>query len=131
MAGYPATTVKGEIEALVDDARKDRRLVGARLDLSFAGFMADRAIFPPDQPISQALSHLHAEITGQTLRHTNALSLTDARFYPLYQGTESTWYGPDSKNIHGIDDSVGLDLIRDAAKVIALTIAGWCGVESK
>lgn len=129
MPGYPAAAVKGEIEALVDDARKDSRLAGARLDLSFAGFMADGAIFPPDQPISQALSHLYAEVTGQTLRHTNSLGLTDARFYVLYQGTQATCYGPDSENIHGIDESVGLDSVRDAAKVIALTIAGWCGLE--
>jgi acetylornithine deacetylase len=129
MPGHPASAVKGEIEALVDDARKDPRLAGARLDLNFAGFMADGAIFPPEQPISQAVSRLHADLTGGELRHYNALGLTDARFYTLYQGTQATCYGPDSENIHGIDESVGLDSLRDVTKVIALTIAGWCGLE--
>jgi acetylornithine deacetylase len=68
-------------------------------------------------------------VTGQELRHTNSLGLTDARFYTLYQGTQATCYGPDSENIHGIDESVGLASIRDVTNVIALTIAGWCGLE--
>jgi acetylornithine deacetylase len=128
MPGHPASAVKGEIEALVDDARKDPRLAGARLDLSFAGFMADGAIFPPEQPISQAVSRLHADLTGSDLRHYNALGLTDARFYTLYQGTQATCYGPDSENIHGIDESVGLASLHAVTEVIALTIAGWCGL---
>jgi acetylornithine deacetylase len=129
MPGYPAASAKGDIEALVDEARKDPRLAGARLDLNFAGFMADGALFPPEQPISQAISHLHDEVTGQDLRHYNAPGLTDARFYTLYQGTQATCYGPDSENIHGIDESVGLSSLQDVTNVIALTIAGWCGLE--
>jgi acetylornithine deacetylase len=129
MPGYPAAAAKGDIEALVDDARKDPRLAGARLDLNFAGFVADGALFPPDQPISRAISRLHADVTGQELRHTNSLGLTDARFYTLYQGTQATCYGPDSENIHGIDESVGLASIQNVTNVIALTIAGWCGLE--
>ncbi|HVY14761.1 MAG TPA: ArgE/DapE family deacylase [Rhodopila sp.] len=129
MLGHPASAVKGEIEALVDEARTDPRLAGAKLDLGFAGFMADAAQFPADQPISRALSRTHADVTGGELRHTNSLGLTDARFYTLYQGTQATCYGPESDAIHGIDESVGLESIREVTKVIALTVAGWCGVE--
>jgi acetylornithine deacetylase len=60
MPGYPAATAKGDIEALVDDARKDPRLAGARLDLNFAGFVADGALFPPDQPISRSAGRFRA-----------------------------------------------------------------------
>ncbi|HKM61112.1 MAG TPA: ArgE/DapE family deacylase [Acidisphaera sp.] len=129
MPGHAASDVKGEIEALVDEARRDPRLARAKLDLSFGGFIADGAIFPPEQPISRAISRLHADVTGSALRHYTALGLTDARFYTLYQGTQATCYGPDSENIHGIDESVGLASLRDVTKVIALTIAGWCGLE--
>jgi acetylornithine deacetylase len=130
MPGHAAADVKGEIEARVDQARRDPRLRGAKLDLSFGGFVADGAIFPSDQPISRAISRLHADVTGGELRHYNALGLTDARFYTLYQGTQATCYGPDSENIHGIDESVGLDSLRDVTKVLALTIAGWCGLDA-
>ena len=130
MPGHAAADVKGEIEALVDEARRDPRLAGARLDVSFGGFIAAGAIFAPEQPISRAISRLHADVTGSELRHYNALGLTDARFYALYQGTQATCYGPDSENIHGIDESVGLASLCDVTKVIALTIAGWCGLET-
>jgi acetylornithine deacetylase len=63
------------------------------------------------------------------VRHYTAPGLTDARHYTLYQGTEATCYGPDAENIHGIDESVGLDAMHDVTRVIALTIANWCGVE--
>ena len=36
---------------------------------------------------------------------------------------------PDADNIHGIDESVGLDAMLDVTRVLALTIAEWCGLE--
>ena len=45
------------------------------------------------------------------------------------QGTEATCYGPDCSDIHGIDESVGLDSVHDVTRVLALSLAGWCGVE--
>jgi acetylornithine deacetylase len=129
MPGQPATTVRDQIETLVAEAGRDPRLAGARLSVAFEGFMADGAIFPADQAISRAVSQVHDDITGSALRPYTALGLTDARFYTLYQGTEATCYGPDSDNIHGIDESVGLASMHDVSRVLALTIAGWCGLE--
>ena len=37
---------------------------------------------------------------------------------------------PDSDSIHGIDESVGLQSVADVTAALALTIAGWCGLES-
>jgi acetylornithine deacetylase len=86
-------------------------------------------VFPPDQAISRLVSACHAEVTGEPLRPYAAPGLTDARHYVLYQGTEATCYGPDSENIHGIDESVGLESLRNVTGALALTIADWCGVE--
>ena len=63
------------------------------------------------------------------MRHYAAAGLTDARFYALYQDSQATCYGPDADNIHGIDESVSLDSLHDVTRVLALTIATWCGVE--
>ncbi len=63
------------------------------------------------------------------MRHYASAGLTDARHYVLYQDTPATCYGPDSDSIHGIDESVGLQSLHDVTTVLALTIAGWCGVE--
>ncbi len=122
--------VAREIEQLVADAASDPRLRGARMEVSYGGFMADGCLFPPEQPIARTVTAAHRRVTGDDLRHYTAPGLTDARFYTLYQGTQATCYGPDAENIHGIDESVGLDAMHDVTRVIALTIAEWCGLEA-
>ncbi len=127
MPGYSCRQVARDIERLVAEAAAGMN--GARATVEFKGFMADGCTFPPDQEIARAVSALHQEITGQELRHYAAPGLTDAQFYALYQGTQATCYGPDSDNIHGIDESVGLESLHQVTRVLALTIAGWCGLE--
>jgi len=130
MPGHPCHAVRAEIEAMVAELHADPRLRGASLAVEFKGFMADGCVFPADQPISRAVSALHRDVTGGELRHLNATGLTDARHYVLYGGTQATCYGPDCENIHGIDESVGLDSMHEVTRVLALLVAGWCGVEA-
>ena len=56
----------------------------------------------------------------------------DARFYSsLYQDPKKvvvTCYGPESTNIHGVDESVSLESVRDVTATIALFIRDWCGL---
>jgi acetylornithine deacetylase len=129
MPGHSCHDVRAEIERLVEQAADDPRLRGARLAVEFKGFLADGCVFPADQPIARVVSATHQAVTGTELRHYSATGLTDARFYTLYGGTQATCYGPDAENIHGIDESVGLDAMHDVTRVLALTIAGWCGLE--
>jgi acetylornithine deacetylase len=129
MPGHSCRDVKKDIERLVEEAGADPRLRGAKLAVEFKGFMADGAIFPPEQPIARAVSASHQAVTGEELRSYSAPGLTDARFYSLYQATQATCYGPDADNIHGIDESVGLDCMHNVTRTLALTIAGWCGLE--
>lgn len=129
MPGYSCRQTARDIERLVAEAAAG--LNGARATVAFRGFMADGCTFPPEQPIARMVSGLHAEIAGETLRHYAAPGLTDGRFYTLYQDTQATCYGPDSDNIHGIDESVGLDSLHQVTRVLALTIAEWCGVEKR
>ena len=57
---------------------------------------------------------------------------TDARFYSsLFQDPSKvvvTCYGPEAKNIHGVDESVCLDSFRDVTATMALFIRDWCGL---
>ena len=128
MPGVSCHAVRAEIEALVAEAARDPALRGAGLAVQFQGFMADGCVFPPDQAISRAVAAAHRDITGEAVRHYAATGLTDARHYAL-GGVQATCYGPDSDNIHGIDESVGLASMHDTTRVIALTMARWCGVE--
>ena len=129
MPGHSCHEVKREIEAMVGALATDPRLRGARLATSFGGFMADGCAFPPEQAISRAVSEAYCRVTGTALRHCNATGLTDARHYAL-AGIEATCFGPDGDSIHGIDESVGLETVHDTTRVLALTIAEWCGVEA-
>ena len=128
MPGMACGDVKAQIEQLVAEAATDDRLRGARLSVRFAGFMADGCVFPPDQAISRTVATQHRRLTGQDVPHYAAAGLTDARHYAL-SGIQATCYGPDGDNIHGIDESVGLDTVHQVTSVLALTIAAWCGLE--
>jgi len=131
MPGKSCREVAREIERLVADALDDPRLKGAKARVEFKGFMADGAVFPPDQPLSQALVAAHRDITGADLSRHTTTALTDARFYPLYQGTQATCYGAEADGIHGIDESVSLESMHETTRVLALLVAGWCGLEKK
>jgi acetylornithine deacetylase len=129
MPGHPAAQTRAEIEALVADAARDPAFAGCRLALEFKGFMAEACTFDPGWPIMRALDQVHRDIRGAPARHHRATGLTDARFWPLYQGTHATCYGPEAENIHAIDESVSLASMHDVTRVLALLLAGWCGLE--
>jgi acetylornithine deacetylase len=46
----------------------------------------------------------------------------------LYGATPATCYGPEARDIHGIDESVSLESAQRVCAVLALFIARWCGV---
>ena len=131
MPGQSCFAVRDEIEALVTRVAQHDRLRGARVAVEFKGFMADGCVLPAEQPISALVSAKHHAVAGEGLRHYNAAALTDARFYALYGQAQAACYGPDAQNIHGIDESVSLAGMLQTTKVLALTIAEWCGLERR
>jgi len=130
MMGNSADRVKADILRIVDAARDDAALKGAKVKVEFKGFHAEPCVFDMQAPIVQLAMRSYAEVTGSELRHYPATGLTDGRFFQLYQGTPVACFGPDAQEIHGIDESVGLDSMHDITRSIALTMAEWCGVEA-
>jgi acetylornithine deacetylase len=129
MMGYTAAETRADIERIVEEARGDPALRGARVELAFRGFMADPCLFDTGAPIVRLARRCHAEATGGTLRDYPATGLTDGRHFVLHQGTPVACFGPDAQDIHGIDESVGLESMHGITRSIALTIAEWCGLE--
>jgi acetylornithine deacetylase len=129
MMGNTADRVKADILRIVEAARGDPALRGAKVKVAFQGFHADPCVFDMQAPIVQLAMRSYADVTGGELRHYPATGLTDGRFFQLYQGTPVACFGPDAQEIHGIDESVGLDSVQDITRSIALTMAEWCGVE--
>lgn len=129
MLGRTARETKADIERLVAAAAQDERLRGAHVKLEFKGFMADPCLFDTDADIVRLARRAHAEATGGTLRDYPATGLTDGRHFVLYGNTPVACFGPDAQEIHGIDESVGLESMHGITRTIALTMAEWCGVE--
>ncbi len=129
MPGVSSRSVAADIERLVGDAAAHEKLRGTTVKVEFKGFMADGCVFHPDGPICTVVARHHADIAGEPLKHYAASGLTDGRFYELYQNTPCAVYGPDAQDIHGIDESVGLASMHTVTRVLALTMAGWCGLE--
>jgi acetylornithine deacetylase len=130
MLGYTARQAKADIERIVAAAAADPALRGAKVALSWGGFMADPCAFDRASPIAQLVERSFAEVGGGNLRAYPATGLTDGRFFELYQGTPVAVFGPDAENIHGIDESVGIASTHAITRTIALTIAEWCGTET-
>lgn len=130
MMGYTAAQTKADIERLVAEAVQDPALKGATVKLEFKGFMADPCVFDMNAPIVTMAKRNFADVSGGFLRDYPATGLTDGRFFTLYQGTPVACFGPDAQEIHGIDESVGLESMHDITRTIALTMAEWCGLET-
>lgn len=129
MMGYPAAQAKADIERIVAEAAGDPALRGAQVRLEFKGFMADACVFDAGAEIVRLARREYAEATGGSLRDYPATGLTDGRHYALYQNTPVACFGPDAVDIHGIDENVGIASMHGITRTIALTMAGWCGVE--
>jgi acetylornithine deacetylase len=129
MMGRTAAEARRDIERIVAEAGADPALRGAKLSLSWGGFMADPCVFDIDAPIVALARECYAEVTGGSLRSYPATGLTDGRFFSLYQGTPVAVFGPEADSIHGIDESVSLSSMHAITRTLALTIAAWCGTE--
>lgn len=114
----------------VEQARStDPALSGVGIELQWNGFQAAGCEIDPGHPLVTMLADSHRAVRGDDPELVALTCTTDARFFQLYGDTPATCYGPEATRIHGIDESVSLDSVRDVTRVLALFIAGWCGLE--
>jgi acetylornithine deacetylase len=130
MVGNTAARVRADMEALVARAAEQDRLRGTTVRLEFKGFLAEPCVFDTDAPIVRLARRAHAEATGGALRDYPSAGLTDGRHWVLHQGTPVACFGPEAQDIHGIDESVGLESFHGITRTLALMLAEWCGVEA-
>ena len=121
---------KREVESrLHDTARGDPRLQQVRYQVSYAGLQAEPLLVDTGHPMIGVLGAAHQRVFGSPAQLLASSATTDARFFNLYGSTPATCYGPESSDIHGIDESVSLASTLQVTKVLALFMARWCGVE--
>ncbi len=128
--GEDPRAVRDEVaDALAHALHDDPALAGVSAELVWTGFQAEGCTIDPVHPLMTMLADSHRAVRGDEARHVALTCTTDARFFALYGDTPATCYGPEATRIHGIDESVSLDSVRDVTRVLALFIAGWCGLE--
>jgi acetylornithine deacetylase len=83
---------------------------------------------PKDDGFVQAVARAHTEVTGRPAKFAYATAVTDARFWTVHQGLPATCYGPIGANLHGPDEWVDLESVKQVTKVIAAFVLDYCGV---
>ena len=84
---------------------------------------------PPDHPIVGAIA-ASLESVGRTPRIVGFTAASELAWY-AEQGIPGVIFGPGSiARAHSPDEYVALDQLQDAARVMAMTAATWCGPSS-
>lgn len=117
-------TVAARIRATVE-----RLASNLELRIRYEGFHAPGCEFDLDVPSMQALGEAHRKVNGTPIRREATTATTDARHFRIGLETPVTCYGPEARNIHGIDESVSLESMVRVTTTLAQFLLDWCGVE--
>ena len=98
----------------------------------FVGYDAQASEIPRDHAIVETVCKNYKEITGRDPQISGRQGAADTRFLNLYADTPTVIFGPGSTAVmHANDEYVSIDDYITSIKVMALSIADWCGVEGQ
>ncbi|MEV8143734.1 ArgE/DapE family deacylase [Specibacter sp. NPDC078709] len=133
VAVLPGTSVEDAWAEINDTVQRSGRenpaVAGMEPTVTKSGFFADGYVLEEGSDAENGLSAAHAQATGKELETLIVPGYIDSRVYGLYTGTPSMVFGPVAEKLHGSDERVSLDSLREVTKTMALFIADWCGVE--
>jgi len=128
--GEDPADAAAEIEAAVRAAAADDPfLSNSPPTVSFNGFFARGYVLEEGTDAEATLAAAWQSVRGEDLAAEAATAYLDGRVFVLYGDTPCLVFGPRSENIHGFDERVSLESVRDVTRAIALFVADWCGVE--
>lgn len=126
--GMPVEEAKRQVLECIR-ATLDRLGSGLTLDIDYSGFHAPGAEFDLTGPAMRTLSAAHEQVTGEAPREEACTATTDARHFRLMTDIPVTCYGPQARDIHGIDEAVSLESMHRVTTTMARFMADWCGLE--
>lgn len=121
--GVPAVDAWNEILECLQTAG-----AGASVSAERTGFFSEGYVLEEGSEAEAALATAHEAVFGSALQSFTTPGYLDGRVFALYAGIPALVYGPVSEAIHGFDERVNIESVRQVTKTIALFIAGWCGV---
>lgn len=132
LPGQDLAEARAEIEACIAGAARDHPfLSNSPPDVIWNGFQAEGYVLGPEaDPALRVMQDAYAAVfdTDAEIPERKMTALTDTRFYGLYYDIPAFCIGPRAENIHGFDERVHLESMRDTTKMLALFIAQWCGL---
>ncbi len=130
MPGMTLAAFREELTGVImAAARQDPFLATSPPEVIWNGFQADPYVLEPGSDFEKTVRAVHKEITGKEADEVILPAVTDCRFYGRYYGIPSLCYGASGGASHGFDEVLDVESVRRLTKVIAGTVADWCGVE--
>lgn len=116
--GFGPELEPGDAQGLLREA-VEREAPG--IEVSFDGFRAHAYEHDLASPLAALVASCHAELHGAPPESKVSTATTDAR----YVEGPCLCYGPKAGNIHGTDEWVELQSVRDTALAVALIASRW------
>lgn len=126
--GIPADTAFEEVLACVHDEARNNSF---NAEVTPDGFYAEGYVLEPGSEAEAVLSKAHKEVFSADLTSFTTPGYLDGRVFVNYGKIPTLVYGPVSEDIHGYDERVDIESIRQCTKSMALFIGAWCGVKEK
>ncbi|MGJ4928328.1 ArgE/DapE family deacylase [Bradyrhizobium sp. HKCCYLS2038] len=131
LPGWSVKECQNEILACVAAASRDHRFLSNNPPVvEWSGFLSEGYELTNSAEPEAAFGRAFSAVYGGEVQDLVFTALTDTRFYGLNYGIPSLCFGATGAAMHGFNEYVELDSLRQATKTMALFIADWCGVET-
>jgi len=130
--GVDVASAKARVEHAVRSACLDDPMLSNHPpQISYNGFTAEGYVLEEGTDAEKCLAWAHQSIRNRALGSVVLRAYLDARVFALYDDTPALVYGPMCERIHGFDERVNLESVREVTKTVALFMATWCGLQKR
>jgi acetylornithine deacetylase len=131
LPGWSVADCQAEIVACIAQASRDHRFLSNNPPaVEWSGFLSEGYELKDSTEAEAAFGQAFTAVYGGEVEDLVFTALTDTRFYGLNHGIPSLCFGASGAAMHGFNEYVDLESLRQSTKAIALFIAQWCGVET-
>jgi acetylornithine deacetylase len=130
---YPDVPGDEAVERFSRYIRQAVRGLGPELHVEIVneGFKAPGCVFDLEHPAMRQLALSYRTMTGREPERLACTATTDGRHFRLMTDMAVTVFGPEARNIHGIDECVSLRSMQRVTQTLAHFIVHYCGVTAQ